>query len=609
MGFDAWFTLATIGLVMAALVSNRMQVDTAMLGGLVILMVAGVMDFTQAVSGFSSTAVLMIGGLFVIAAGLEETGALSLFSDRLLGRPKTIARAQLRLLPPVALCSGFLNNTPIVAMSIPVVRDWARRQRLSESHLLMPLSFAAILGGKLTLIGTASNVVVMEEFTSWLNTEHTWLKQVGFESLPPWLEFFGIGAIGLPTAILSIGVMILITKKVLPVRKPVDVQALDVREYQVELIIQESSPIVGQTIEEAGLRHLPDLYLSQIERRGALLAAVSPEESLEAGDRMAFVGALESVLDLRRRIRGLETPDKQSNKLDVARTTRKLVEAVVSSTSPLIGLTIREARFRSVYEGVVIAVHRQGQKLEGKIGDIVLKTGDVLLVETHHNFAKNWRNRRDFYLVSDVDESRPVRHERAWTSLVILLALVFLLIFKPFNLSAVPAVWLCALLMVLTRCVSGTIARRSINWQVLLAIAAAIGIGKAMDASGAASGITQFLVSNAIGMGFELTGMLIVLFIAASIVTQLVTPFGAGVLMFPIAIGMAEHFMVNPLPFIFTLMMSVGTSFMTPIGYTTNLMVYGPGNYRFMDYMRLGLPLAILAGVVTIVLTPIIFPF
>ena len=182
--------------------------------------------------------------------------------------------------------------------------------------------------------------------------------------------------------------------------------------------------------------------------------------------------------------------------------------------------------------------------------------------------------------------------------IAILVLLVILLIFKPFNMGAVPSVWLCGLLMVLTRCVTGTVARRSINWQVVLAIAAAIGIGKAMETSGAATGITQFLISTAMGMGFELTGMLIVLFIIASIVAQLVTPFGAGVLMFPIAIGMAEHFTVNPLPFIFTLMMSVGTSFMTPVGYTTNLMVYGPGSYRFMDYMRLGLPLVILAGIV-----------
>lgn len=609
MGFDAWFTLGTIGLVMAALVTNRMQVDTAMLGGLILLMVVGVVEFTQAVSGFASTAVLMVGGLFVVAAGLEETGALSLFSDRLLGRPRNITQAQFRLLPPVALCSGFLNNTPIVAMTIPVVRDWARRQQLSPSHLLMPLSFAAILGGKLTLIGTASNVVVMEEFTTWLTKERPWLTEIGFTELPPWIEFFGIGALGLPTAILGVVLMLLITTKVLPARKPAMAEMTDAREYQVELVVQPSSTVVGQTIEQAGLRHLPDLFLSRIERGDTVLEAVSPEEVLHAGDRLAFVGGLDSVLDLRRRIRGLVPPDEQAQKLPVARTTRRLVEAVVSSTSQLVGQSIRESRFRTAYEAVVIAVHRQGHQIEGKIGDIVLRTGDVLLLETHHAFAEHWRNRRDFYLVSDVDQSRPIRHERAGLAIAIMLGLVLLLVFKPLGISAVPSVWLCALIMVLTRCVTGTVARRSINWQVILAIAAAIGIGKAMESSGAAYGITQLLVETAHGLNLDLTGMLIVLFVLASIVTQLVTPFGAAVLMFPIAMGMAEYFMVNPLPFVFTLMMSVGTSFMTPIGYTTNLMVYGPGGYRFMDYMRLGLPLTVLAGVVTILLTPWVFPF
>ncbi len=609
MGFDAWFTLATIGLVMAALVSNRMQVDTAMLGGLVLLMVFDVVEFQQAASGFASTAVLMIGGLFVVAAGLEETGALSLFSDKLLGRPRSIPQAHLRLLPPVALCSGFMNNTPIVAMCLPVVRDWAKRQRLSSSHLLMPLSFAAILGGKLTLIGTASNVVVMEEFTTWLQHDHPWLAEIGFTPLPPWLEFFGIGAIGLPTAILGIALMMLITTRVLPARNPVSSEPDDVREYQVELVVQAGSPVAGQSIEKAGLRQLPDLFLSRIERQGTSLVAVSPDEVLQEGDRLAFVGALDSVLDLRRRFRGLESPDQQTSKLSVDRSTRRLVEAVVSASSELVGRSIREARFRTAYEAVVIAVSRQGQQIEGKIGDIVLKAGDVLLVETHHNFAKYWRNRSDFYLVSDVDKSRPIRHEKAWVALLIMMALVFLLIFKPLGLAAVPAVWLCAFLMVMTRCVTGTEARRAMNWQVLLAIAAAIGIGKAMESSGAATGITNSLVDAANSLDFGLTGMLIVLFIIASIVAQLVTPFAAGVLMFPIAVGMAENFAVNPMPFIFTLMMSVGTSFMTPVGYTTNLMVYGPGGYRFMDFMRLGLPLVILAGIVTIIITPMIFPF
>ncbi|MCH2132631.1 MAG: SLC13 family permease, partial [Phycisphaerales bacterium] len=283
MAFEAWFTLATIGLVMAVLMTNRMQVDTTMLGGLILLMIVGVVPPEDAVLGFASTAVLMIGGLFVVAAGLEETGALSVFSDRLLGRPRTLARAQVRLLAPVAVCSGFMNNTPIVAMSLPLVRDWARRQRFSTSHLLMPLSFAAILGGKLTLIGTASNIVVMEEFSDWLRDDHPWLQDVGYTGLSPWMEFFGIGAIGLPAAILCIAVMIMITPWVLPARNPVADEETDAREYQVELVVQADCPVVGQTIEDAGLRGLPGLFLSQIERGKTLLPAVAPNEVLQAG--------------------------------------------------------------------------------------------------------------------------------------------------------------------------------------------------------------------------------------------------------------------------------------------------------------------------------------
>ncbi|MCH2153972.1 MAG: SLC13 family permease [Phycisphaerales bacterium] len=609
MAFEAWFTLTTIGMVMAVLVTNRMQVDTALLGGLIILMVAGVVSPEEAVSGFASTAVLMIGGLFVVAAGLEETGALAMFTDRLLGRPRSLAVAQLRLLSPVALASGFLNNTPIVAMCLPIARDWARRHRLSTAHLLMPLSFAAILGGKLTLIGTASNIVVMEAFLDWLKTDHQWLAGTSYEPMSPMLQFFGIGILGLPTAILGIGLMLLITRRLLPDRSNAMDISQDVREYQVELVVQADSPVIGQTIEQAGLRGLPDLFLSEIERGDTLLAAVAPEEILRAGDRLAFVGVLESVLDLRRRIRGLEPADDQASKLPIARTTRSLVEAVISANSPLVGQSIRKSRFRSTYEAVVIAVHRQGQRLDGKIGDIVLKPGDVLLLETHHSFADQWKNRHDFYLVSNVERSRPVRHERSWVAMGIMLTLVLLLIFKPMNIGPVTAVWSCGFLMVLTRCVTGTVARRAINWQVILAIAAAIGIGQAMIASNAATDITSYLVNAAESWQLGPLSMLIVLFLLASVITQLITPFAAGVLMVPIATEMAHGLHVSPLPFIFTLMMSVGTSFLTPMGYTTNLMVYGPGGYRFLDYTRLGLPIMLLAGVITILLAPVVFPF
>ena len=360
MAFEAWFTLAIIALIIVALISNRIGMDVAMLGGLVVLMAAGVVPVGKAIEGFASQAVLMIGGLYVVAAGMRETGAIEIAANRLLGRPNSVTEAKIRLLGPVALLSGFMNNTPIVAMCIPLVRNWSRRLKISPSTLYMPLSFAAILGGRLTMIGTASNLVVIGLFTQYMAQDHPWIVEMGISTPPEWVLFFGVGAIGLPCVVLGIIFIILTSRFLLPNRMPVDSTPLDARTYQVEMVVQSDSPIVGSTIEHAGLRQLPGLFLSQIDRGGVIMPAVGPEEVLEAGDRLGFVGVLESVMDLRR-IRGLEPATNQTAKLSGSTGSRTLVEVVVSANSPLVGNTVRISRFRTRYNAVIIAVHRQGE--------------------------------------------------------------------------------------------------------------------------------------------------------------------------------------------------------------------------------------------------------
>ena len=356
MGLEAWFTLAVLALVIAALVSNKMGMDLALLCGLILLMAAGVVDLDAAISGFASQAVLMIAGLYVVAAGMRETGAVEIIANRLLGRPKSTTEAQLRLMAPVAVMSGFMNNTPIVAMCIPLVRDWARKLQISPSRLYMPLSFSAILGGRLTMIGTASNLVVIGLFQQYLSTDHAWLDAVGFEAPAEWVQFFGVGAIGLPCLVLGIAFIILVSPWLLPDRKPVDAVSLDAKTYQTEMIVEHDAPIIGQNIEAAGLRHLPGLYLTNIERGSQVLHAVGPTEILEAGDRLGFVGVLDSVKDLRK-IRGLAAATNQTEKLEGSTGSRTLVEAVVSAHSPLVGRSIRESKFRTVYNAAIIAIH------------------------------------------------------------------------------------------------------------------------------------------------------------------------------------------------------------------------------------------------------------
>ena len=581
-----------------------MGMDVAMLGGLVLLMLGGVVDIDHAVQGFASTAVLMLGGLFIIAGGLERTGAFQMFAQRLLGHPKTLATAQWRLMVPVSLLSGFMNNTPIVAICLPIVRDWSRRLGLSPSHLFMPLSFAAILGGKLTLIGTATNIIVMEDFIEWWQGDQSiWARDAGFTAPSSLMEFLGVAAIGLPCLIVGLIFISVFSSRVLPVRKKAqDNEQLDARQYQVEFSVEDDSPLVGRSIEAAGLRSLPNLFVSGIERGDLLLPAVDPDTVLKSGDRLFFVGALESVIDLRK-IKGLEPHDHQADKIEGTRSNRAVVEAVVSANSPLVGKNVRESRFRTRYNAVILAVHRQGEQIAVKVGDIVLRTGDTLLLETSRDTWQNWTRSDEFLLVSDVPDADPVRHDLAPVALLILASLVAMLIFEPVN--RVVAVWACALAMVVTRCIAGSEARRSINWQVLLVIGAALGMGAAVEETGLASMAGNTLA--ALGSETSLFVVLLVLFLVASIGSQFVTAYAAAALLLPVAMGLAASLGADPTIFTFVLMIGVGCSFITPIGYQTNLMVYGPGGYRFLDFMRLGAPLTIVLAVLCGWLAPVIY--
>jgi di/tricarboxylate transporter len=610
MTFEAWYTVGTIVLVIAALMTNRVSVDVAMFGGLTLLLIGnlvfgGILPLESGIRGFAHPALIMIGALFVIAAGLQETGGMEIIARRLLGRPRSVTGAQFRLMTPVALMSACMNNTPIVAMYLPIVNDWARKIRVSPSKLYMPLSFAAILGGKITLIGTASNIVVMGLYVQYLRdpSQSAWLADL-VSSPSAQKQFWGVAALGIPTSIAGLAVIMVFGRWLLPERRSVRENVIDSRQYVVEMVVQPDSPIVGQSIEQAGLRHLPGLYLSKLERGGKVIPAVSPMERIEAGDRLGFAGILESVVDLRK-IRGLLPDTDQVEKVAVNRGLRALVEAVVAHNSPLVGRTVRESRFRTKYNAAIIAVHRNGEQINAKVGDIVLRPGDTLLLETHSGFVSAFRNSDDFYLVSEVEGARPIRHERAGLALAILGLLIAMLTLTP--VPPMISALICAGLMVGTRCLTGTIARSSINWQVLIVIGAALGMGAALRETKAAEQIAHEILSLCAGFGPR--GMLAVLFVLTVIFAQLITSYGTAVLMFPITMVTAQDLGLSPEPFVFSLMIAAGSTYLSPISYQTNLMVYNLGGYRFADYARLGLPITIVLTIICALLAPIVFPF
>lgn len=604
----AWITIAVISIVILALMTNRISPDVAMLGGLTILLLVGqvfpsisIIEPLDAIKGFSHRAIIIIAGLLIVAAGMRETGATELIAQKVLGRPRTAVGALLRLMIPVAGMSAFMNNTPVVAMYMPIVSDWAKKMRISPSKLFIPLSYAAVLGGTCTLIATSSNLTVNGLYEEYL-ADNPNITQT-FHLVKP--AFWWVSLVGLPVTVVGIAFVVLTVKWMLPDRLSAsgDVSKGE-RQYRVKMLVTAGSPIIGKAIEEAGLRHLPGLYLSAIERGSETLAAVGPTVRILENDQLVFVGVTESVVDLKK-IRGLVPATDEVRKVKTGRRNRTIVEAVVSRTSPLVGQSVRQSEFRTVYNAAIIAVHRYGQHIDKKVGDIVLQPGDVLLLETHIGFVNAYRNSRDFYLVSKVEGAREIRHERAWLSVAIIGLMVALLIFTPIDKIAV--ILFSAGLMVFTRCCTGTIARNSINIQVLVVIAAALGIGKAMENTGAAASIASALTS--VANGLPPAGILFLVFILTSLFAQLITNNGAAVLMFPVTMQISAGYGISPEPFMIAIMIAAACNFATPTAYQTNLMVYGPGGYRFTDFCRIGIPLTLVVGVITSACSPVFFPF
>ena len=589
LSWQGWATLAITFIAFLFNAFSSVSPDVTFLGALAVLFLSGILDEKQALSGFSNSGVITIGVLYMVVTGLQQTGGLAWISQEVLGLPKGLNAALIRLMLPVIGLSAFLNNTPLVAMFIPVVNDWSRKLRISPSKLMIPLSYAAIFGGMCTLIGTSTNLVV-----NGLLIAQTDL---------PGLSLFSVTPISLPCVLFGTVFVMVSHPWLLPERKPTISDHDDPRQYTVEMVVEAKSPLTGKTVTQAGLRQLPGLFLMEIVRGQDVLPAVSPQEKLRDYDQLVFVGAVDSIVDLQK-LRGLQPATDQVFKLDAPRSERQLIEAVVSNTCPLMGQTIREGQFRKRYNAVVLAVARNGERLVGKMGDVRLQPGDTLLLESHPSFLQQHRGSRDFYLFTSIPDSEPLRHEKAPLALIILVAMVVLAAFG--WLTMLQAAIVATVFMLLTRCCSSDRAFQSVEWSVLLVVAAALGLSEALDSTGAAQAIAASFL--------QLTGRdpwiaLVVIYGLTTLITEIITNNAAAALVFPIALSLSQELGVSFMPFVMIIMVGASASFATPIGYQTNLMVYGPGGYRFMDFMRIGLPLNLLFWAVTVTITPWIYPF
>ncbi len=574
------------------------------MGAVALFAVAGIISPREAVAGFANEGMLTIGALFIVAAGVTQTGLLSRLSNRIMGHTTNARGAIARVVAPTSIMSAFLNNTTIVAMTMPPLLDWARKHRVAPSKLLLPLSFAAILGGVCTLIGTSTNLVT-----------HGMLKSVGLPGLGMW----ELSMVGLPIAIVGGAFLIIAAPRLLPDRKEFMEQLGESRrEFLVEMMVQPDCPLVGSSLQNAGLRSLPGLFLVSIERDGNSIAPVSSDEMIRTGDRFTFTGVVSTIVDLQR-IRGL-VPAAAADHLQGPFAIKGLHEAVISTSSPLIGRSIRDANFRTTYDAAVIAVHRNGARLNQKIGDIVLEPGDTLLLMTTPGFMRVHRNNPDFFLVSQTEDIAPERHHRALMAAAIALGLIAIMtvpdVLTVFGMSATTAAWLddnrvvfaflAAGAMVVTQCVSASAARRQVDWQVLVVIAASFGISKAMQNSGAAGYLAQIV--NLSSGAFGHLGVLAAIYLLTWVLTEFMSNNAAAALMFPIAIASGTKLGIDARPFVIAVTIAASGGFISPIGYQTHLMVFGPGGYKQSDFLRIGLPMGLLWFAIAMAIIPMAWP-
>ena len=608
--WQAPLTITVTALIFVFLqMQKKASTDVLFLCGLLVVTASGILTPEQAFSGFSNVAILTIAGLLAITAGLRITGVLDWIGHKLLGTATTEKQAIFRLSAVTTVASAFLLNTAVVAMMMPVVVSWCRRRGISPSRLLMPISYLAILGGICTLIGTSTTLVVNGEL------QHLASNGISLARGVEPLSMFELTAIGLPCAVIGVVYMLTIMPKLLPQRTGI-IQQLGQqrREYLVEMHVDDDCPLINKSIKEAELRHLEGLFLIEIDRDDHIITPVAPDNILRSGDQLVFTGAIETIVELER-FPGLSPATEISPQQHPQ---RHLTEVVLSRKSPLLSTTVRAARFRQRYDAAVVAIHRAGERLTGKVGDTTLEAGDTLLLQTGTDFSQTHQHSPDFYMVSSVQGSEPRQTNKAKTAslllIILLLWLVIASIFSPAwsNTSllglASPAVaaLTIAILMVLTRCLKMSDARSSINLQMLITIGAALGLGKALQESGAATEIATTIFTFA---GNNPLVILIALYILTVVLTETISNNAVAAMLLPLAIEIAATGDWNARPFIFTITIAASLSFVTPIGYQTNLMVMGPGGYRANDYFRCGLPLAILMGICATTLIPIVAQF
>lgn len=591
MTLSGMITLGIVFVMFFSLVIGKIEADLIMFTALVSLMVLGILTPIEAFSGFSNEATLTVGALFVVVYSIKNTELIRKLPKYLIGKNTSSRKAIFRIMIPVAGISAFINNTPVVVMLTPLIRRWAEKIGIPETKLLIPLSYAAIMGGMCTLIGTSTNIV---------------LSSMLMEQTGQGFSMFELAIIGIPCTLIGIIYMIFVGHRLLPNNKGDHrIREESSREYLVEMKINSTCPFIGKTVQQANLRNLTGVYLMAIIRNGKNLFPISGNQTLHLNDSLIFTGDLSTIIELEK-VQGLSLVFDSNVSIDYFQNDEiGLAEVVVSKQSLLCNKTIKEIDFRTRYHSVIIAVFRNGKRIVSKIGSITLKPGDVLLALSEKKDLKEFQNTKDFYVITC--SAKPLEQNSNKKSLISLVIFFFMIVTVGVGLiKMITAAFLAIITLLLTKCISLEEAKKSVQWNILIMIGSSLGIANALEKTGGAGYIAEMITTYV--MTFGPIAILAVLFLLTWIATETLTNNAAAAIIFPIAYSIAEQMSLNPMPFAITVAIAASTSFSTPIGYQTNLIVYGTGGYKFSDFFKVGLPLSLIFMVVSIILIPYFWP-
>ena len=581
------FDIAIVGVVLifilVVLYKELIGPAFTFLIAVIVLGIFKILTPSEILSGFANEQISVVIMLLLLGDIIRKEAIIEIIFDKIFKSSRSYKGFMAQMMVLVGGFSAFLNNTPLVAVMMPYVNNWSKKHNVSVSKLLIPLSYAAILGGTITLIGTSTNLIV----------DGLVIDQKIIPGLPN-LSLFDFTAAGLPMFVIGILYVIFIGEKFLPKNESnTDNVIKNTRNYIVEARVSQNSNLINKTIESAGLRNLDGLYLIELVRNNIVTKAVSPHTIINKDDILIFAGETNKIAELINSDKGLIFPEVG---MYSKRKKTEIIEVVISYNSSLINKTIKEINFRSKYDSAVIAIHRNGEKIKGKIGSIKLKAGDVLLIIAGTDFISRTKDIIDFYFISKI---RDIKKQEGYKIFILIGGTGLAILLSSLGvISLFMALIILFILILSFKIASPKDVHKNIDYNLAIVIAMAMALGTAMIKTGFAKLIADFIINIFLPMGS--IGVLFGIYIVTSFLAAYVTNTAAVAIVFPISLTISLQLNANPLPFILIVSFAAAANFMTPIGYQTNLMVYGPGRYKFKDFFKIGFPLTIIYMIVTV---------